>query len=209
MAYMSQERKEQIRQKLAPVLAKYQLNASLSVRHHSTIVLTIYSGAVDFITNYNETMKSINGIQRGESNGYIDVNTSWYKEHFSAEPLEAITEIMEALNFGNHDRSDIQSDYFDVGWYTDVHIGSYKHNYLLREKREAGTNNETTAVSDITVRKNEEKGGIEILFPNKPDQSIIDALKNNGYRWSKFSKLWWTRFSEDSWNFANNLVGAK
>jgi hypothetical protein len=30
---------------------------------------------------------------------------------------------------GNHDRSDIQSDYFDVGWYVDVNIGSWNRPY--------------------------------------------------------------------------------
>jgi hypothetical protein len=32
---------------------------------------------------------------------------------------------------GNHDRSDIQSDYFDVGWYVDINIGRWNKPYAL------------------------------------------------------------------------------
>jgi hypothetical protein len=35
------------------------------------------------------------------------------------------------MNVGNHDRSDIQSDYFDVGWYVDVNVGAWNQPYEL------------------------------------------------------------------------------
>ena len=35
------------------------------------------------------------------------------------------------MNDGNHDRSDPQSDYFDVGWYVDVNIGKWNKPYTL------------------------------------------------------------------------------
>ena len=38
---------------------------------------------------------------------------------------------------------------------------------------------------------NTEKGGIEIYFNSKPAQSILDDLKANGFRWSKFNKCWY------------------
>jgi hypothetical protein len=38
---------------------------------------------------------------------------------------------MTAMNDGNHDRSDIQTDYFDVGWYVDVNIGRWNKPYIL------------------------------------------------------------------------------
>ena len=37
--------------------------------------------------------------------------------------LETMQSIVRALNAGNHDRSDIMTDYFDVGWYVSVKIG--------------------------------------------------------------------------------------
>jgi hypothetical protein len=53
MAYMNQERKAKITQALKPVLAKYKVKGTLSVRNHMSIVLTLKSGAIDFIGNSN------------------------------------------------------------------------------------------------------------------------------------------------------------
>ena len=38
MAYMNQERKAKVAAKVKPILAKYGMKGSLSVRNHSTIV---------------------------------------------------------------------------------------------------------------------------------------------------------------------------
>jgi hypothetical protein len=32
---------------------------------------------------------------------------------------------------GNHNRSDIMSDYHDVGWYVDINIGQWNKPYIL------------------------------------------------------------------------------
>ena len=53
MAYMNSEKKAVIASKIKPILAKYGVKGSLSVRHHSTIVLTLKSGKIDFIGNLN------------------------------------------------------------------------------------------------------------------------------------------------------------
>ena len=55
MAYMNQEKKAKIQAKLKPILAKFGLKGSLSVRNHSSICLLIKSGPLDFIGNSNET----------------------------------------------------------------------------------------------------------------------------------------------------------
>ena len=57
----------------------------------------------------------------------------------------------------------------------------------------------------IEVRKNEEKNGIEIRFPSKPDQNILEQLKRHGFRWSSFQGIWWNRYTEQGWQFANAL----
>jgi hypothetical protein len=114
MAYMNQERKKAIAPKVAAVLKKYGLKGSLAVEHHSTLVLNIRSGEIDFDTS------------KGRS-----VNTYWYKEHYSGRPLEFLEEVMPLLNAGNHDNSDIMTDYFDVGWYVDINIGQWDKAYIL------------------------------------------------------------------------------
>jgi hypothetical protein len=68
-------------------------------------------------------------IEYIRKNQSIDVNPYWFKEHFSDKSLNFLKEIFTAMNEGNHDRSDIQSDYFDVGWYVDVNIGKWNKPY--------------------------------------------------------------------------------
>jgi hypothetical protein len=63
------------------------------------------------------------------------------------------------------------------------------------------------AVGGVVVRKNEEKNGIEVVFPSKPDASILELLKNNGFRWSRFAGLWWSKYNEEKFNLAMSIVG--
>ncbi len=48
----------------------------------------------------------------------------------------------------------------------------------------------------VDVRHNSAQGGIEVVFSEKPDYTIISWLKSNGFRWAQFRKLWYARFSE-------------
>ena len=54
MAYMSQERKKELAPAIKSVLKKYNMKGSISVRHYSTLVVTIKSGALDIIGNLIE-----------------------------------------------------------------------------------------------------------------------------------------------------------
>jgi len=133
MAYMSQEKKAKIAPTVKEILKRYNIKGSLAVRNHSTLVLNIKSGRIDFITNCNETIQAQPGGYRTGSPavGRIQVNPYWYHEHFTGEALAFLKEVIPAMNDGNHDRSDIQSDYFDVGWYIDVNIGQWNKPYMV------------------------------------------------------------------------------
>lgn len=125
MAYMSQERKKEISAKLKEVLAGSGLKYSLSVRNHSTIVMTITAGRNDFVADYLHN----GGRLQSENYPHIDVNPYYFRDYFSGENKELMIKIFETLNMGNHDNSDIQSDYFDVGWYVDVNVGTWSKPY--------------------------------------------------------------------------------
>ena len=127
MAYMSQERKAQIAPALKAICKKYGVKASVAVRHHSTLVLNIKSGSIDFIGNYNERTTNT----AGHAKTYIDVNPYWYHNHFTDTAKEFLSEVFAVMNTGNHDNSDIQTDYFDVGWYVDVNVGKWDKPYEL------------------------------------------------------------------------------
>jgi hypothetical protein len=62
---------------------------------------------------------------------------------------------------------------------------------------------EKVTVENVTITRNMEKGGIEIRFPAKPDQELIDAMKAKGMRYSPYGNLWWCKFSDDMWIWAN------
>jgi len=133
MAYFNQERKAQLAPAIKAILKKYKVKGSLAVRNHSSFVLNIKSGAIDFIGNYNSTVAAQpGGFRSGNpAEKSLDVNPYWYQEHFDGRALSFLKEIFAAMNVGNHDRSDIQSDYFDVGWYVDVNVGSWNQPYEL------------------------------------------------------------------------------
>lgn len=57
-----------------------------------------------------------------------------------------------------------------------------------------------------TVRRNEEKNGIEIIFPGRPSDQVLETLKANGWKWSRFNKVWYNMFSDDNLTFANGLI---
>jgi len=61
-------------------------------------------------------------------------------------------------------------------------------------------------VDGVTVTLNEEKGGVEVRFPEKPSSDVLDSLKANGWRWSRFGACWYTKQSDESLAFAQNLV---
>ena len=135
MAYMSQENKAVIAAKIKPILAKYGVKGSLSVCNHSTIVLTLKSGKIDFIENLNRVCGSShyqtsNGF-RPATRGHVDVNPYWYHDHFDGKARKFLDEALRVLNTGNHDNSDSQTDYFDVGWYVDVKVGKWNKPYIV------------------------------------------------------------------------------
>jgi hypothetical protein len=60
-----------------------------------------------------------------------------------------------------------------------------------------------------TYALNNELNGIEVYFSTKPDQSIIDVLKENKWRWNRAKKCWYTKQSENSLNFAKEIATAE
>jgi hypothetical protein len=123
--------------KIKAICNRYGVKATLAVRTHSTLVLNVKSGPIDFIGNFNRVAGKLldhrsypfTPVERD-----ISVNPYWFHEHFDGEAKKFLTEVLACMNEGNHDRSDIQTDYFDVGWYVDVNIGKWNKPYSLITK---------------------------------------------------------------------------
>lgn len=133
MAYFSQERKAEIAPKVKSILNKYGLKGSLRVRNHMTVCLTITKGEIDFIGNHLEVMgrDKEDFFSWTADRGHLDVNVYHYRNHFDGAARDALAELIAALNNGNHDNSQIEYDYFDVGWYVDVHVGKWNKPYTV------------------------------------------------------------------------------
>ena len=117
MAYMNQEKKKKLAPKIKEILKKYNMKGTLSVDNYSTLNLNLKSGSIDF------------GTDR--------INEYWYKDHFSDNPeaLAFLSEVIPAMNNGNHDNSDMMTDYFDVGWYVSVNLGKWDKPYVVNNQK--------------------------------------------------------------------------
>jgi hypothetical protein len=140
MAYMSQERKAQIAPVIKGICKRYGIKSSLAVRHHSTLVLNIRQGDIDFVENYISTDEDSHyGRKMSEDqkayvrkNRALDVNPYHYQSHFSGRALKFLTEVIDAMHGPDYfDHSDIQTDYFHCSHYIDVNIGSWNKPYAL------------------------------------------------------------------------------
>lgn len=130
MAYMNQERKAKLAPAIKAALQKYGIKGTISTDRYS-LTVTIKSGPIDFIKNYNETVRQRPG-QLYFAEKYMQVNDHWYHDHFSGRAKTFLTELITAMNVGNHDNSDIMTDYFDVGWYVHVNVGRWNKPYILK-----------------------------------------------------------------------------
>jgi hypothetical protein len=128
---MNQQKKAIIAAKLKPVLKKYGVKGTLSVRNHSSIVLNVKAGSIDFIENYLADGKCTDEsfVRRY---GSLDVNPYWFQDHFTGKAKDFLSEAFDALKgAGYYDNSDIQTDYFDTAYYYDINIGKWNKPYEL------------------------------------------------------------------------------
>ena len=120
MAYMSQERKKELAPKIKAICKKHGVKATLAVEHYSTLILNVKSSSIDF--------------DLGER-PYESINEYHIESHFKKnEPAKAfLLEVYDAMMDGNHNNSDAMTDYFDVGWYIGINVGTWKKAYVITE----------------------------------------------------------------------------
>jgi hypothetical protein len=136
MAYMNQERKAKLAPAIKAHCAKYGVKASIGVRNHSTLVVKIKSGKLDFCNDYFETCAEeysrkyphCTPLKREDCKN-IQVNQYHVDSFHSGKCREFLSKLVSLCNIGNHDNSDIMTDYFDVGWYLSIDIGTWNKPY--------------------------------------------------------------------------------
>ena len=98
MSYISQTEKKRIVALCKPILAKYGVRATFSVSSgYHCLVAKIKTGDL-----FPEK---------------VYVNHYFVSDHFEGDQRGFLRELITAMNSGNWNNSDVQSDYFDVGWY--------------------------------------------------------------------------------------------
>jgi len=118
MAYVSQDDKKKLAPAIKAVLKKYGMKGSISVRHHSTLVVTVTQGPIDFGQDARD--------------GYLQVNPYWIHEHYEGTARDFLTELLDAMKGPDFfDHSDAMTDYFHRSHYTDINIGKWGKPYAL------------------------------------------------------------------------------
>lgn len=130
MAYIGQTEKAKISANLKPILKKYGIKGTLSIRNHSTIVLNIKSGSIDFLENYTKGENP--SIREDAAKFGIDVNPYWFHDHFTGKAKEFLTKAFAALKSADwYDESDAMTDYFNTAYYYRINIGNWNKPYTV------------------------------------------------------------------------------
>lgn len=64
----------------------------------------------------------------------------------------------------------------------------------------------TTNADGVTIRRNLEKEGVEVVFSARPDETIRAGLKRLKFRWSRRQGLWYARYNASLWNRVHQLL---
>ena len=121
MAYVSKQDKAELAPAIKAVLKKYNIKGSISIRHHSTLVVKIKQGAIDFADYFTPL---------GEGN--IQVNEYWIDKNYAGIHRAFLNELLAAMKgtkYYNND--DAMTDYFDRSHYTNINIGSWDKPYVF------------------------------------------------------------------------------
>jgi hypothetical protein len=122
MAFMDQNKKKEIAAELKKVVPK-GWKYSLSVHNHTSITMTIKSAPIDLIGLHKNLSSNVKG--------HVQLNEFCLDRAYEGELLETMQNIVKALNTGNFDKSDSQTDYFHVGFYADLNLGRWDKDFVV------------------------------------------------------------------------------
>ena len=128
MAHMTQEEKKEIAAKLKEFMPKGWKH-TLSVRNNTGIVFKLSQAPADLLAEADKNQSKVirqddTDLNHLQTRGYFEPYHARLSEYFD-ESLALFERIVEVLNLNNYDRSDVQSDYFNIGHYVYIKIGTY------------------------------------------------------------------------------------
>lgn len=139
MAHMSQDHKKELAPGIKAILKKYGIKGSIGVDNHSSLVVTLKEGKLDIVENHNKIIEEHNkeraqfGGPQGRltTDNYIQVNEYYIESSYSGDVLNFLKELKTAMDVGNFDKSDLQTDYHHVGWYVKIQVGRWNKGYQV------------------------------------------------------------------------------
>jgi len=116
MAYVSQEMKKSLAPTIKSILKKYDMKGSIAVDNHSTLVVNLREGVINF------------GLERD----YAQINHYWIDEHFDGVARDFLNELADAMRGPDFfDDTDIMTDYFHCSHYIAINVGQFSKPYKL------------------------------------------------------------------------------
>ena len=138
MAYVSQKDKAKLAPEIKKVLSKYGMKGSISIRHHSSLVVTLQSGSIEF--------------EHSHGDGYTQVNVYHIDSHYEGKARDFLTELLAAMkgpDYFNND--DAMTDYFHRSHYTDINVGRWNKPYFLQNTAKKASKKPVQASKNVIV----------------------------------------------------------
>ena len=163
MAYISQQDKKDLAPGIKAVLNKYGMKGSIAIKHHSSLVVNLQSGPIDF-----------------DMDGYTSVNVYHIDRHYTGIAKQFFNELVKAMKGTKwFDKSDIMTDYFHTAYYIDINVGKWNKPYVL----------DITNAVDITEKSTKEVETLEQLVGDDMAKKLRDLgmikEKDTGYKYSQ------------------------
>ena len=182
---------------------------------------------------YDKVMKVLNAFETTTYNAYEDIHEDCtqpaacvcggfdyvFLNRTTSEDVYKFVHDWMLKNVGGISEERARGEAHKLAGKTDFPTGGYellgvgmtdKGEWFLRIKAKAEPQKPTPPDAPkgegVVVRHNEEKNGIEILFPSMPSEHIRDLCKAAGFRWSRFSKVWYNRMSDRAEAAAEQIV---
>jgi len=137
MAYVSQEMKKELAPGIKAVLKKYGMKGSISINHHSSLVVTLQQGPLNFegLDARGERIF----YEATDGRFYSQVNTYHIDKFYSGESADFLNELVAAMKGKTsrgewYNKTDIMTDYFDIAYYVNVNVGKWDKGYIQTQE---------------------------------------------------------------------------
>ena len=122
MAYIGKEQAAKIRKELKELFPQFKF--SVRIADHRSLNVAIMAGPIDF--------RAVAPHAFRDESYYCQINRYHIENTWEGAVGQILRAITDVCNRDNYDNSDIQTDYFDVGYYFHLKIGKWDRDYEVR-----------------------------------------------------------------------------